>query len=447
MTIYQTLSELANQCVLCALCTPHCPTYQLFKTENESPRGRISLFKALAEEQLDVNEALLKSLDHCLGCRACEKVCPSQVDYAAISNLGRELIAKKYPADKQRLNSSLMQNLAEKLLVNQSLHPLLKLLARTMAPLQQLLGKKIQQSSIGTFTSEIAAKGPPLKEYYPLPKSLTVAPLISESNAAQSNVSETRGQVILFKGCSGDLFEQQNLTDTIRLLNACGFNVLLPKKQHCCGAIKLRHGDIRGTLSLAKKNISSFTSLLAESRAIVSISNSCSGQLKEYDKLATMAGPRGEQLKAAGAQTVANNTFDVIAFLHQALSTSKVKFAPLNQEIAVHTPCSLKNVLREEQLLFELLTQIPGIRLKKLNDRFCCGAAGSYMLQYPEVANRLLDDKIADIMQQNCALIVSSNIGCSLHFKQGLKKQEQQAQKMEVIHPVRLLARQLIEQP
>ena len=66
------------------------------------------------------------------------------------------------------------------------------------------------------------------------------------------------------------------------------------------------------------------------------------------------------------------------------------------------------------------------------------------MLQYPEVANRLLDDKLEDIKQQQCKIVVSSNIGCTLHFKQGLKKS---GQAVEVIHPVRLLARQLIKHP
>jgi len=112
------------------------------------------------------------------------------------------------------------------------------------------------------------------------------------------------------------------------------------------------------------------------------------------------------------------------------------------REVAVHTSCTLKNVLKEEQQLYELLAFIPGIKLKPLNSQFCCGAAGSYMLQYPEVSNQLLSDKIEDITEHQYQLIVSSNTSCTLHFKQGLN-QLTQTRTIEVIHPVQLLARQL----
>lgn len=418
MTVHKTISQLANQCVLCGLCIPYCPTYKLFKTENESPRGRISLFKALAEEQVSLSDGLIQSLDHCLSCRACEKVCPSQVDYAAISRLGNELVTEKRLQEKSFLRQPLLQKISEMLLLNQSLHSFLKVAASLSTPVQKILGEKLQGSTIGFFSSEIAADAvnkSPLKNYYPV------------------SGQASKGQVLLFKGCSGDLFEQQNLADSIRLINACRYNVIIPEKQQCCGAIQLRHGKMNEVKSQVEQNINSFTTVSDKNTTIVSLSNSCSGHLKEYTQFTSIT----------GATELADKVSDSIAFLHKALSSGRLKFAPLHQEIAVHIPCSLKNVLREEQLLFELLAYIPGIRLTKLNDQFCCGAAGSYMLQFPEVANRLLDDKIEHVMQKNCNIVVSSNIGCTLHFKQGLKKSGHNT--LEVIHPVRLLARQLIE--
>ncbi len=447
MSIQHTISQLANQCVLCGLCAPHCPSYHLFHSENESPRGRISLLKALAEEQLQLSDdpanGFVESINHCLTCRACEKMCPSQVKYSTIINLGRKLIASKLRENHSLIKQPLLQKLTEKLLLTPMLHPSIKQLSRIAAPVHTLLSNN--HSSIAGFIEEINADSnfSSLKQHYLIP--------------------EAKGQVLLFKGCSGDLFEQQSLIDSIKLLNACQFNVIIPPRQNCCGAVKLRHGDLKGMLSLAQKNINTFSGYLSResstnplnTRAIISISNSCSGQLKEYDSLTvfreaieTPIAQKKEVQEKEHQQTKAelfsHKISDIIAFLHEAFKTSQIKFKPLAEEVAIHTSCSLKNVLKQESLLYELLDYIPGIKLTKLNSQYCCGAAGSYMLQYPQLSKQLLSDKMDDIMQTNCGIIVSSNIGCTLHFKQGLNKRVQQrSQKIEVIHPVSLLARQL----
>ncbi len=192
MTVQKTISQLANQCVLCGLCLPHCPTYQVFHTENESPRGRISLFKALADGDLSLTDELFESLDHCLGCRACENMCPSEVDYSKISDLSRQQLVQSIQTQQ-----SVKQKITETLLQNAPLRSLARLSNR-------LTG----QSS--------------LEQYYP--------------------VDNAFGKVALFTGCTGELFETQTLLDGIRLLNACGYEVVVPENQHCCGAIKRRQG-------------------------------------------------------------------------------------------------------------------------------------------------------------------------------------------------------------
>lgn len=420
MSIHQTISQLANQCVLCGICIPHCPTYHLFRTENESPRGRISLFKALAEDQLVPAKALLTSLDHCLGCLACEKSCPSQVDYAQLSRLGRELINRQYPAYKRPLK----QKLIEKALLTPSFHPLLKLAVKTFAPFLPLLSKQSNYPSIRYFAHEISSATShttTLQAFYPAPD--------------KPGSHAKPGKVILFKGCSADLFEHQVLIDTLSLLNACGFDIVIPEHQQCCGAMSVRPGDAHAMQTFARKNIDSFAALLQDSQAIISINNSCSAHLQNYKQFSDHA----------GADEFSAKSIDAIAFLSHAIQSAQLRFSPLQDpSIGVHIACSLKNALKEEALLLSLLDNIPDIQLNKLNDRFCCGAAGSYMLQYPEVANNLLNDKIEEVVHQQYNTIVSSNLGCSLHFKQGLENTERMsARKIEIIHPISLLARQL----
>lgn len=390
MTVQHTISQLANQCVLCGLCLPHCPTYQVFHTENESPRGRISLFKALADGDLSLSDPLFNSLDHCLGCRACEKMCPSQVDYSRITDLSRQLLVQSIQTQQ-----SIKQKVAETVLQNPSLRSLAKLSSR-------LTGKAS------------------LEESYPVDNAI--------------------GSVALFTGCTGELFETQTLLDGITLLNACGYEVIVPPDQYCCGAIKRRQGDLDGMYQQINNNIELFTPLLTpqatpqvkDCQAVISLNNHCSGQLKEYAHL----------MIGSDSQNMAEHSFDIITFLHQAFKNKTPEFLPLQNSIIMHTSCSLKNVLNEAAHLESLLAYIPELQINKLDAKICCGAAGSYRLRYPEIANQLLNDKLQQIMHFDSPLLVSSNLGCSMHYTQGLKKQ---GLDVEILHPVSLLVRQLKE--
>ena len=95
----EAVVQLADQCVMCGLCLPHCPTYVLAQDEAESPRGRIALAKAVATGTIPVSESVLKHLDQCLGCLACETACPSNVQYENLLVQTRALIE---PARQRR---------------------------------------------------------------------------------------------------------------------------------------------------------------------------------------------------------------------------------------------------------------------------------------------------------------------------------------------------------
>ena len=398
MTTLQTISQLANQCVLCGICIPHCPTYHIFKSENESPRGRIALFKALAENEITTSQALLSSLDHCLGCRACERICPSQVNYAQLSHLGRALIA----SELQSLKQPLSKKLVETLLPSPQLQPWLKLASKSLQPFVISNHKKTKGNS--------------------------------QKNSNKVTSKNKQKNVLLFHDCTSELFEYGIIDDIKQLINACGINIISPKKHSCCGAISLRKGDMNRARTQINDNIKQLVNLDDKDLSIVAINNVCSAQLSDYQQFSDIP----------NAEKFADKIMDAIHFLVVLLKEHPLQFSPMQESIGVgvHISCSLKNALKEELLLFELLENIPNIKLDKINDRFCCGAAGSYRLQYPEIANQLLDIKLDDIKAKQHKLIVSSNFGCSMHFNKGL--QQQNIQKVEVLHPISLLARQLI---
>ena len=132
---------------------------------------------------------------------------------------------------------------------------------------------------------------------------------------------------------------------------------------------------------------------------------------------------------------------DISAFLEKTEGWNDVKISPLPHKITVHEPCSLRNVLRGAAHPYALLARIPGACIAPLvgNDQ-CCGAAGTYFLDQPEMAKALLDDKMVAVDKSGGRYLATSNVGCALHLASALR---QAGSKIEVLHPVTLLARQM----
>ena len=390
----------------CGLCLPHCPTYNKTQNENESPRGRIALIQAWANKELTASDKLQSHIDNCLLCRSCEKVCPAQVPYAQIVDDFRSTIpsTKKSSLDLTLLKSIVhhkkLSHVAQSLLVNYQSSRLQKTARFLKLPIILKLDK------IERLVSDrpIANQGFKLEKYYP----------------AKSNVE---GDVALFSGCMGALLDPETLHSAITILNHAGFNVHIPADQTCCGALDLHSGDKETASQLEDINQLAFAN--KEWAAIISIASGCGSQLRAY--------------KNTG---FAEKTHDISQFLidQKIIFTS---LAALNSTVLLHTPCSLKNSMDAESGAFNLLKQIPGIKIKAITDNIkCCGSAGSYMLQHAEMAELLVDDLINEVisLKQKPDYLLTSNIGCALHISARLTERKVE---LEVIHPVTLIARQL----
>jgi glycolate oxidase iron-sulfur subunit len=208
----QSLVALADRCVQCGLCLPHCPTYQLDQTESESPRGRIAYIKATASGQMTPTETGDRHLDHCLGCRRCEAVCPAGVEYDALLIGAR---ARQFDRQAPPLKS----RLAAGLLASPGLLNVLTPFARAGGTL------------------------PPLPQIRPL---------------AEVTPGPSRGQVDLFVGCIANSYEQGTRLTLTRLLAAIGFVVRTPTGQTCCGTAAAHLGDRQATVDLARRNRDAF---------------------------------------------------------------------------------------------------------------------------------------------------------------------------------------------
>lgn len=399
----QSIKQEAAQCVKCGLCLPHCPTYQVTQNECESPRGRIALLDGLAKDQLPLTKKVEAYLDHCLTCRACEMVCPAKVPYGQLIDQGKELLAQKNP--QRQLPRSITFTV---------LQPKFAKFTTKLLYYYQQLGLQFLLRKVGILKilglERLDALLPALKKpqkwqsYYP-------------AQGAE------QGRVALFLGCVNNFVDQATLAATIKVITACGYAVFVPIKQRCCGAIHLHAGFAEKAQQLAKENQKAF--LLNNVDAIISVASGCCVVLKEY-----------------ADENFRRKIIDINQFLHQINWPSTIILNTLKERVVLHTPCTMRNVLQQSEATLQVLKKIPDIDLHTFSSKVqCCGAAGLNMLQHPTMANRLIDDILREIQQLKPNILVTANIGCALHIAAASAKK---GYKIRVIHPVTLLAEQMI---
>ncbi|MDD5329594.1 MAG: (Fe-S)-binding protein [Sulfuricella sp.] len=399
-----SLLEEAGRCVACGLCLPHCPTYRKTGNEADSPRGRIALMQGGLERRIPMNERYHAHLDLCLGCRACEAVCPNNVAYGGL------LAGVRGLAESSR-RRGLWRRLARVALVDGLVTKPARLrLAGGLLRAWQASGlPALAQKSTGLAQWSLARIVLRLPRIKPQPVWKAVYP-------AQGTV---RGEVGLFLGCVARVADSDTLRATIFVLNRLGYTVHVPPGQACCGALDASMGRPEKAAGFERENGEAFSGM----DVVISTAAGCGATLKGYP------------------QAFAGRVQDVSEFLSAAGGWSEVDIAPLAETVAVHESCLMRNVLRCQDKPYGLLHRIPALAAAPLagNDQ-CCGAAGVYALTQPGMAAVLLADKIEAIKASAARIVATSNIGCALHLAAGLKEA---GLDVEVVHTVTLLARQM----
>lgn len=396
----------ADLCVKCGLCLPHCPTYGLTQHEGDSPRGRIALMQGLALGSIPATPKLETHLDGCLGCRSCESVCPAKVPYGRLIDAGRAALNERLP-QRRRLPRLIGTALAGR----ESRRALGLLLWLYQACGLQALLRRLGLLGGGRL-ARLDSLLPPLPA---LPFSARARGVDGPADAA------------LFTGCAGDLADSDSLAAAQRLLQRLGLRVALPPQQGCCGAVYQHAGLADEARACMQRNAEAF----AGYPAVLATASGCSATLLDAPDL--LGRPQGAALRA--------QVQDIHRFLLQRWPAG-LRPRPLRARVAVHEPCTQRNVTGGGDALRALLRKIPEIELVELDPRqACCGAAGSHFITHPEDADRLLQPKLEASQALRPDYIVSSNIGCSLHLAAGLRRAGLKAP--EVLHPLTLLDRQL----
>jgi len=392
-------------CTQCGICLSTCPTFIQSKDPEQSPMGRIRLMRALKN---DSNESIeSEKLESCLGCYTCESVCPSKVDFGKMLDESLALIRKQKPMP---VITRIMLFLAEKPSV---LKPLMQI-----TYLAQAIGLRSLLEKLGLYKLIRIQRANALLGKVNFPSKL--------QNKINSVSDDQR--VALFTGCFSSVMEQTVQQSAIDVFNALGLEVTLPEGQECCGALHRHNGDLETAAKLARKNIKAFS--VKHTDAVVTTSSGCGASLKAYSTWLE-------------DEDFTIPVMDVNHYLANVLREHQVVFDPLTLKVALHTPCTLRQNENQEEAVIELLQKIPGLEILPLSgEPRCCGAGGSQMLSQPEMADALRDDIVDEIKTMDVDMLISSNLGCAMHLKDGLVKA---GIDIPLQHPVQLIAKAILK--
>ena len=393
-----------DACVHCGFCLPACPTYLTLEDENDSPRGRIVLMKAIVEGTLPLNDDDVRAhIDRCLGCRACETACPSGVPYGHLLEATRATLTDIRPNPP----------LARLILFVFARRPLTRL---------AMLGGRVARA---TRLSWLFSRLPGRLGFAMAMLESTRSPLSRRGYAPVSDRS--RGKATILTGCVMEgLFADTNRA-TERTLAVNGYAMIDTEGQRCCGALHVHAGDDVTARALARANVAAFESSGAEYIAVNAAG--CGAMMKEYGRLLAHDPEWHDRAVAMSAKVR-----DVSELLAEA---GPRPGASLPMTVTYDAPCHLLHAQRIASPPLAVLGAVPGLVLVPLEgSEHCCGSAGIYNLIEPDVSDRVLAPKLANIAATSAPLVVTGNPGCLMQIGAGLR---QARMKARVVHPVDVL--------
>jgi glycolate oxidase iron-sulfur subunit len=400
-------------CVHCGICLPQCPTYRVLGEEMDSPRGRVYLMRAAAEDRIALTPTMARHLDLCLGCRACETACPSGVPFGQLLEATRGQLERRGVTAPQR-DSATLRFLLEVFPHPGRLGPMLHALR-----VYQWSGMQALVRGLGLLVP--FAKLRAMEALLP-PVPAAAAPL---PEVVPARGGRLRGRAGVLLGCAQRFFYPDVNADTVRLLSAAGYEVVVPRQQECCGALHLHAGRIEDFRAMARRLMPAF----ADVDVVVVNAAGCGSTLKEY----------GHWLPEDAARLFAERVRDV----SEVLADADLPLRPLPLTVTYHDACHLVHGQRVRAEPRSLLRRIPDLTLVDLPDgELCCGSAGVYNLLEPGMAGELGRRKAARIRETGARVVAAGNPGCLMQIRQHCRAQ---GLEIEVVHPVTLLARALAE--
>ena len=407
--------KIIQDCVHCGFCLSSCPTYLETGNELDSPRGRIHLIKAAEEGRIPMGSSLVKHLDLCLGCLACETACPSGVKYRSLIEMSRGQIERRF---KRGLREKMLRAFIF------SIFPYPRRL-RFLLPfvyLVKALGLKkifppwlldrvsLSASSMFHMLPEVnSAFGETLTAFYPA-------------------LGERKKRVALLSGCVQGVFFPEINRATAEVLSAGGCEVLVPQNQGCCGALSIHSGRLEEGRRFARRLVDLFAAVDVD--AIVVNSAGCGSTMKEYVEIL-----RGDPVYFKAAARLSEKTVDVMEFLSDMGIGAQLH--PLDIRVTYQDACHIVHGQGIKSAPRELLKSVPELKLTEMQrSDHCCGSAGIYNMIQPEMSAKLLSGKVREIQKTGADYLAVGNPGCIIQIRKGLLGS---GSGTKIVHPVEII--------
>lgn len=411
--------EPADDCVHCGFCLPTCPTWQSWQEEMDSPRGRIDLFRALADGRLAMSPAVAEHFDRCLGCMACLTACPSGVRYDHVIDRARVLV--------ERARRPLAERVYRGFVFALFAHPARLRVAAALLWVAGVLRLRWLVRRLG-----LLRRFPRLAALDALAPPLSLRDVVHRLPRRTAAAGERRLRAGLLGGCVQRVFFSRVNDATIRVLAAEGVEVVVPAGQGCCGALSTHAGRDAEARRLARDLVERFEQEQID--VVVVNAAGCGSHLKDLGHLF-----QGDPAFAPRARAFAEKVRDVTELL--AALPARAPRSPLRARVAYHSPCHLGHAQRVGEAPRSLLRTIPGLEIVEVPDgEQCCGSAGVYNLVEPESAEEIGRRKAEAVLSTRATLLASANPGCSLQIRRMLAGR---GADLEAAHPIEILDRSI----
>jgi len=424
-------SDKLLTCVHCGLCLPSCPTYRALGNENDSPRGRVYLMRGMVEGRIELGESFTNHIDLCLGCRACETACPSGVPYGQLLEMARAEIVDAQ-AEQNKPMALLVGFVLRQIFTRPRLLAVSMKLAKwfrdcgfaELAFDSHMLSGRLQFGLAVLLSSRSPLAKKSRLEFDTSP----AVSLRGGQSASSSEAAQTKIRVGVLRGCvmEGLFTEANRATERVLVRNGC--QIAGVKNQMCCGALHAHAGYMETARELARKNIKAF--LDDDCQYIIVNSAGCGAAMKEYREWL-----EHDKEFAIQANEFSAKVKDISEFL--AAQGIKKPDGQVNLLVTYDAPCHLMHAQRIVNPPLELLQTIPGLQFRALaGAETCCGGAGIYNLQHPELSAEILSGKLENIRKTGADMVATANPGCIMQIGAGAKMA---GLDVEVIHPIELL--------